>query len=78
MSETHTLHIQGASHAKEVEKVMNTIELVRRISYWTKEYQFCGKVTSSRTDDHYMVEFEARTTKTRASSMVTRIKLIAA
>ena len=57
---------------------MNTIELVRRISYWTKEYQFCGKVTSSRTDDHYVVEFEARTTKTRASSMVTRIKLIAA
>jgi hypothetical protein len=57
---------------------MNTVELVRRISYWTKEYQFCGKVSLKRVSDHYVVAFEARTTRTRASSMVTRIKLIAA
>ena len=57
---------------------MNTNELARRIGHWTREYQFCGEVSVSRIQDHYVVEFEARTTKTRASSMVTRIKLIAA
>ena len=57
---------------------MNASELSREISRWIREYQFCGKVRSRRTEYQRIVEFEARTTKTRASSMVTRIKLIAA
>jgi FAD synthase len=34
-------------------------------------------VVTKKTGDSYVVEFEARTTKTRASSMVTRVRLIA-
>ena len=56
---------------------MNANELSREISRWIREYQFCGKVRSRRTEYQRIVEFEARTTKTRASSMVTRIGLIA-
>ena len=56
---------------------MSSGELARRISHWTREYNFCGNVVTKRTDQHYVVEFVARTTKTRASSMVTRVSLIA-
>lgn len=56
---------------------MTSNELARRISHWTKLYNFCEPVKVRRADDSYSVEFEARTTKTRASSMVTRVELIA-
>jgi len=51
-------------------------DLARAIAHWARAYQFCGEVNLSREDDLYIVAFEARTTKTRASSMVTRLKLI--
>lgn len=51
-------------------------DLARTIAHWTREHQFCGEVSVHRRDDSYVVAFEARTTKTRASSMVTRLKLI--
>ncbi len=55
---------------------MSSEDLARKIAHWTKLYQFCGAVSTRRTESHYVVEFLARTTKTRASSMVTRVKLI--
>jgi FAD synthase len=56
---------------------MSSKELADKIGHWTQTYNFCGEVSSSRTDTHHVIQFEARTTKTRASSMVTRVKLMA-
>lgn len=56
---------------------MSSEELAKKIGYWTKAHKFCGKVQTRRVPDYYIISFVARTTKTRASSMVTRVKLIA-
>jgi len=56
---------------------VSSSDLARRIAYWTKQHNFCGEVLTRRRLDQYTIEFVARTTKTRASSMVTRVKLIA-
>lgn len=57
---------------------MSSQELAKKISYWIRTYSFCGEVVTVKLDNNYFIQFEARTTKTRASSMVTRIKLISA
>lgn len=57
---------------------MSASKLSREVSRWIKDYGFCERVEVGRTDDHHVIEFEVRTTSTRASSMVTRIKLIVA
>lgn len=56
---------------------MNTATLARRIAHWTRTYPFPVKVISEKTEKGFTVYFEYRTTKTRASSMVTRVQLIA-
>jgi len=56
---------------------MSSGELAKRVGHWLREYDFCSPVVSGRVDDEYVVSFEARTTKTRASSIVTRVGLIA-
>ncbi len=55
---------------------MSASELAKKIKYWA-EFKFCDKVLLYKTSDCYLVEFETRTTMSRASSMVTRIRLIA-
>lgn len=56
---------------------MNSQKLFTDVKKWIKAYQFCGIVRSHRLGDYNYVEFEAVTTKTRASTMVTRVGLIA-
>jgi hypothetical protein len=58
-------------------KSMSSGELAKRISHWLREYDFCSPVVSGRAGNDHVVAFTARTTKTRASSIVTRICLIA-
>ena len=55
---------------------MQSEELARKVSHWAKEYGFTGKVSTKKADGAWVIEFQARTTKTRASSMVTRLGLI--
>ncbi len=55
---------------------MTTQSLASRIKHWTKTYSFCNTVEVKNRPDQVRIEFEARTTKTRASSIVTRIRLI--
>ena len=55
---------------------MSSRDLARKVSHWTKSYGFVEEVRVGRSTDHYSVEFEARTTKTRASTMVTRLQLM--
>lgn len=55
---------------------MSSEELAKRVNHWIRTYHFCGEVTSGRTDGYHYIQFEARTTSTRASSMVTRLKLM--
>jgi hypothetical protein len=57
---------------------MTSLQLARDIARWIKPYPFCGHVSVAWQLESYSISFEARTTKTRASSIVTRIRLIAA
>lgn len=57
---------------------MTANEVARAVKRWTESYHFCGDVEMHREFAKYVVEFTARTTKTRASSMVTRVGLIVA
>lgn len=56
---------------------MTANELAKKISHWLGGYGFCGEVVTENVPNSYVVQFEARTTKSRASSMVTRVGLIA-
>lgn len=55
---------------------MRVSPLVREVERWIVEQGLGGKVQRISTADAELVLFEARTTKTRASSMVTRLELM--
>lgn len=57
---------------------MSAIILAKKMAAWIVRHRFCSEARVGRIGDDYLVEFVSRTTKTRASSMVTRIGLIAA
>lgn len=57
---------------------MTSRDLARSIQHWVTTYNFCGEVEVARDTDKHIVSFNARTTKTRASTMVTRVRLIVA
>lgn len=56
---------------------MNASKLASEITKCVEDYCFVPHVVKRKLGDHYSVEFTAITTKTRASSMVTRLSLLA-
>ena len=61
---------------REGNALVRAQELARKISRSLGDLGFQGDVTTRRDGDSLMLEFEARTTKTRASSVVTRLELM--
>lgn len=55
---------------------MDTKNLVKEIQKWTTAHKFGGDVRYRKTRTSYVVEFFMDTTMTRASSIVTRLRLI--
>ncbi len=56
---------------------MRLDSVVREVKRWVLEYDYCQNFRAGvSVDGGRFIEFVARTTKTRASSMVTRIGLI--
>jgi archaellin len=51
-------------------------ELTRRIAKWLGESHLSDDVQIGKTEDRRYVYFDVVTTRTRASSIVTRVKLI--
>ena len=57
---------------------MTSSKLHQKIKYWLQAHDYPYEVKSHRRGRSWVSEFFATTTRTRASSMVTRIRLIAA
>ena len=55
---------------------MNASKLASEITKCVEDYGFVPHVHKRRADDSYSVEFTTITTKTRASSIVTRLLLL--
>lgn len=55
---------------------MRASESSRKILHWIKQYDFSKHVFLKRTQHYMIIEFDVRTTKTRASTIVTRLKLL--
>src|SRR5665213_3388330 len=55
---------------------MRIEEAVREVKRWVEKYDYCSNVEVGAAKNLKFVKFSARTTTTRASSMVTRIKHI--
>lgn len=55
---------------------MNSNEVAKEVSHWARMYQFSGEVKHEKSPESHKIHFEARTTSTRASTMVTRLRLI--
>ena len=57
---------------------MTALSLSQEVLRWVKELRIAGKVFVARVDDKYVIDFFTTTTKTRASSMVTKLELLVA
>lgn len=55
---------------------MNANELANEVVKWVEHYGFVPYVSKRRIEGFYLVELTTITTKTRASSMVTRLSLL--
>jgi len=52
---------------------MRIEQAVKGVKHWIEKYDYCSNLESGTSADGHYVRFLARTTKTRASSIVTRI-----
>lgn len=55
---------------------MRIEEAVREVKHWVEKYDYCSNLVVGATPKFKFVKFSARTTRTRASSIVTRINHI--
>jgi hypothetical protein len=56
---------------------MSSRDLALKLARWTREMGVHGPVAVRRDQEAWLVEFESTTTKSRASSLKTRIHLLA-
>ena len=57
---------------------MSAAELATKVAYWVSAYPFCSSVTVHDVPGYCRILFTTFTTKSRASSIVTRLGLIVA
>ena len=55
---------------------MNANKVASEVARWVEHYGFVPYVSKKRVGDSYLVELTTITTTTRASSMVTRLRLL--